>query len=246
MCFSCTLTTPPGYLRADVIEFSAMNQPIKMILASNSPRRRELLGLFDRHFDVLPADVDEAVLPGEAPPKYVQRLADSKARFVGAQIGTVALVVAADTTVVDGAPDGGFEILGKPIDAADAERMLRQLRGRAHRVYTALAVLRTSDGRMETDICCTDVPMRDYSDAEMLDYIASGDPLDKAGAYAIQHAGFRPAEVNQCYANVVGFPLCHFTRLLRKFDLEPEVDIPLTCQQQFEYSCPVFDSILRE
>lgn len=212
-----------------------------LILASNSPRRRMLLALTGWNFVVMPADVDETIVQGESSQEYVIRLAVDKARAVVARTNRRAVIISADTTVVD-----GDEILGKPIDSADAERMLRQLRGNTHRVFTGLAVL-SSDGNLQTELCCTDVPMRFYSDDEMYAYIASGDPLDKAGAYAIQHAGFHPVErLKGCFANVVGFPLCHLLRLLQKMGIEPELDVPGKCQAALEYQCPIYDSILRE
>ena len=206
---------------------------MELILASNSPRRRHLLALLSWDFRVIPADVDESLIPGESPSEYVLRLAESKARAVGALVGADAVVVAADTTVVD-----GDEILGKPIDAADAEQMLRQLRGRVHQVLTAVAVMRAADGELLTDLCVTNVPMRDYSNEEMLAYIASGDPLDKAGAYAIQHTGFHPAENLQgCYANVVGLPLCHLARIFRRLGFPSGAGLPQACQAVFGYQC---------
>ncbi len=206
---------------------------MELILASNSPRRRYLLDLLGWDFRVIPADVDESLVPDESPSKYVLRLAESKARAVGALVGADAVVVAADTTVVD-----GNEILGKPVDSADAERMLRQLRGRVHQVCTAVAVIRAADGALLTDLCVTDVPMRDYNDTDMLAYIASGDSLDKAGAYGIQHTGFHPAENLQgCYANVVGLPLCHLARIFRRLGFPSGAGLPQVCRAVFGYQC---------
>ncbi|MFN2198447.1 MAG: Maf family protein [Anaerolineales bacterium] len=212
---------------------------MNVILASNSPRRRQLLGLTGLDFRIHAADVDETPLDAEPADVYVQRLAANKARAVGAQATPGSIVIAADTTVVD-----GNQILGKPVDNQDAARMLRQLRGRTHQVYTAIAVLRDSDLILE---CCgTDVPMREYSDAEMQTYIESGDPLDKAGAYAIQHAGFHPVESLQgCYANVVGLPLCHLARALRKFEIEMASNLPLECQSTIGYECPIYQALLQ-
>jgi MAF protein len=217
---------------------------IDLVLASNSPRRRELLGLLGWPFRVAAASIDETPLPGEQAQDYVLRLARDKARAVAARVdagslGTNSLVLAADTTVVDGGV-----ILGKPADELEAESMLRRLRGGTHQVYTALAALHTSDGMLLTELCATDVPMRTYSDEEIRDYIASGDPLDKAGAYAIQHAGFHPVVgLSGCFANVMGLPLCHLLRLLRRFGLEPEGDLPSACQAKIEYDCKVYPKI---
>jgi septum formation protein len=209
-----------------------------VILASNSPRRHQLLGLTGLDFRVVPADVDETPHQNESPPDYVQRLAATKAQAVGAQFDKDTLVIAADTTVAD---EG--QILGKPLDDQDAARMLLQLRGRTHQVFTAIAVVHS--GKLEIDVCGTDVPMRPYSDDEMQAYIASGDPLDKAGAYAIQHPGFHPVEnLKGCYANVVGLPLCHLSRTLQKILISLDVDVPLACQATLGYSCSIYEYIL--
>jgi MAF protein len=214
---------------------------MNLILASHSPRRHYLLGLTGWNFDVAPAGINEDVLPDETPRAYVLRLAESKARAVGAQCDGDDVIVAADTTVV---ADG--QILAKPEDEDDAEAMLRRLRGRTHQVYTALAVYRPETGRLHTDLGETDVPMRAYSDAEMRAYIASGDPMDKAGAYAIQNEDFDPAPaVKGCFSNVVGLPLCHLTRTMAKMGLSPEKDVPVSCQAALDYRCPVYETILK-
>jgi len=209
-----------------------------IVLASNSPRRRELLALASLDFIVSVADVDETPRENEPPAEYVLRLAETKARAVRANADQ--LVLAADTTVVD-----GREILGKPVDEADAFAMLRRLRGRTHQVYTGLALLRQSDGLLLTDLSVTDVPMRRYTDEEIHAYIATRDPFDKAGAYAIQHAVFHPVEsLGGCHASVMGLALCHVTRMLRKMDVSPNADVPSTCQRYLEYDCPVYEKIL--
>jgi predicted house-cleaning NTP pyrophosphatase (Maf/HAM1 superfamily) len=124
--------------------------------------------------------------------------------------------------------------------------MLSRLRGRIHHVYTALAIHDVETGRLETDLCVTRVPMRDYSDLEIEQYVDTGDPLDKAGAYAIQHPGFHPViGLRGCYACVVGLPLCHLQRSLGKFSLAPLEDVPRACQAALSYECPVFSEILR-
>ena len=215
------------------------NTPV-LILASNSPRRRELLALGNWMFHVEPAEVDESPLPGEAPADYVVRLAESKARACRAQAHPEQTVVAADTTVtIDGA------ILGKPADMAEAADMLQRLRGRTHQVCSGIAVMSMSAGRLLTDLCVTGVPMRAYSDEEMNAYILSGDPLDKAGAYAIQHPGFHPVEALQgCFASVMGLPLCHLVRSLRQLGVAPNADVPGACQVHLKYQCPIFRQVL--
>ena len=141
--------------------------------------------------------------------------------------------------VIDG------DILGKPADGAEATSMLRRLRGRTHQVYTGIAVLDMAGGHLRSDLCVTDVPMRCYADDEIEAYVSTGDPLDKAGAYAIQHPGFQPvAGMAGCYASVMGLPLCHLTRLLREADILPQADIPEACQAFLQYDCPVFSDIL--
>ncbi len=211
-----------------------------IILASNSPRRKELLTLFGLPFRACPAEIDESPLPGEAPRAYVLRLAESKARTVASQVPIDCLVIAADTTVAD-----GTTILGKPVDEQQAVEMLARLRGHPHQVFTAVAILRAADNLLLLDSCATDVPMRDYGEDEIAAYVATGDPLDKAGAYAIQHAGFHPVEhLEGCYANVVGLPLCHLTRQLRRLHVEPQTNVPIACQDLLKYDCPVFIKIL--
>ena len=189
------------------------------------------------NFVVNVADADESQHENEMPADYVLRLAEKKARAIKADVDSI--ILAADTTVVD-----GDQILGKPKDNTEAVQILTQLRGRTHQVYTGVALLRVSDGFLLTELGITDVPMRSYSDEEIQAYVATGDPLDKAGAYAIQHPGFSPvASMEGCYASVMGLPLCHVTRALRKMGIQPNTDVPLHCQQLLEYDCPVFNSI---
>ncbi|MDY6873573.1 MAG: Maf family protein [Chloroflexota bacterium] len=209
-----------------------------LILASNSPRRKELLALFGWPFEVIPADIDERQRLNEAPVRYVRRLACEKAQAIAEQ--EQGLIMAADTIVVD-----GDELLGKPNGPADAGRMLQQLRGRTHQVYTGIALIDTETGTSVDDVCRTDVPMRTYSDAEMDAYIASGDPLDKAGAYAIQHAGFHPVmEMTGCFASVMGLPLCHLSVALCCMGFDLPGALPDRCQATLGYDCPVHGEIL--
>ncbi len=218
-----------------------------IILASNSPRRHALLGLLGLEYQPLPAQVDEIPQPGEDGETYVRRIAERKAIAAAAQAGAQGMILAADTAVIDRSMDGNDEILGKPTDPHQAEEMLRRLRGHIHRVLTALLLLRTEDGTMCSDLCSTEVPMRDYSDGEILAYVSSGDPMDKAGAYAIQHAGFHPVEnMKGCFANVMGLPLCHLTRSLLRLGIVPNVDVPAKCQAALRYVCPVYRDILSE
>jgi len=210
----------------------------KIILASNSPRRKQLLSLFGWPFTVEPADIDEGWHPGETPVDYVRRLACEKALVVAD--ADDALVIAADTIVVD-----GDELLGKPVDEQDARRMLHQLRGRTHQVYSGIALIDTQTDKSYNDVCCTDVPMREYSDEEIEAYIETQDPMDKAGAYAIQHAGFHPVTaLTGCFASVMGLPLCHIAVGLRRQGFDYPADLPEQCQRTLDYDCPVFPGIL--
>jgi len=225
-----------------VLEFPLV-RPI-LLLASASLRRRQLLSLIGMPFETLSANVDETPRSGEEeiPDVYVLRLAETKARAARSQADGQSVIVAADTTVVD-----GQVLLGKPADRSEANRMLRRLRGRVHQVYTGIAVLRVEEDRLVSDVCVTDVSMRWYSDEEIEAYVASGDPLDKAGAYAIQHAGFRPvARLSGCYAGVMGLPLCYLTRLLLAMGIVPPADVPSACQSFLEYECPVYRQILAQ
>lgn len=212
----------------------------RFILASNSPRRRELVGLLGFEFERLSPDVDETPLPDEPPADYTLRVSAAKARAAAQQIEGGAVIISADTTVAD-----GNQILGKPLDDAEARAMLEQLRGRVHQVYTAISLYDTTRQQLAQDLAVTDVHMRPYSEAEIAAYVASGDPHDKAGSYAIQNRAFHPVErINGCYTNVVGLPLCHLTRTLARLGLAVEVDVPTACQQANAIVCEVYPTIL--
>ncbi len=196
-------------------------------------------------YAILSVQVDETPQPDEDGMEYVQRLARSKVSAASLQTDAVCLIIAADTSVIDNQVDGKPKILGKPRDADEAVKMLRDLRNRTHQVHTALAILSSQDGTIRSDCCTTHVAMRNYRDDEIEDYVASGDSLDKAGAYAIQHAGFHAVEfLDGCFANVMGLPLCHLTRSLAYFGVIPIVDIPQACQASIGYDCLVFPEIL--
>jgi len=222
-----------------VLESFPVTEKNRLVLASNSPRRRQLLSLAGWAFKVSAANVDESQLPNESPSDYVLRLAETKAYAVKADADQI--VLAADTTVVD-----GMDILGKPMDNAEAEAMLTRLRGHTHQVYTGVALLRLSDGLLLKDLCVTGVPMRDYSHEEIHAYVQTGDPLDKAGAYAIQHPDFHPvASLSGCYASVMGLPMCHVILLMRKMNIQPNADFFVGCETLLEYRrCPVSSAIL--
>jgi len=212
-----------------------------LTLASASPRRRELLALSGWQFRVTSVDLDEQPLPGEAPDRYVLRLAGSKARATAESALFDAIILAADTTVADGST-----ILGKPSSAEEAMSMLKTLRNRTHTVYTALALLSPINTSPLLELCASAVPMRGYTDEEIRDYVDSGDPLDKAGAYAIQHADFAPTlNFKGCFAGVMGLPLCHFARLMQKAGYAADPEIPVRCQQHLDYHCTLYPAVWR-
>ena len=217
-----------------------------LILASNSPRRRQLLSWLGLTFEVSAANIDESPRPDEPPDGYTCRLAQEKAAVVAANCTAADIILASDTTVAvfdEGSKVGS--ILGKPADAAEAEGMLRRLHGRKHQVYTAVS-LAIPGKQTLTELCSTDVKMRAYNDAEMTTYIHSGDPMDKAGAYAIQHAGFHPVEqVEGCFASVMGFPLCHVLCLLDQVGIIPPINVPRYCLTELGYDCKVYPLIYK-
>jgi len=181
----------------------------RLVLASASPRRAELLRAAGIPFDVVVSDVDETQSVGETPDAYVERLASAKAVAV-ADRGEARPVLGADTTVVvDGA------VLGKPIDTADARRMLLLLSGRTHIVLTGVALVAPRSGVAENRrrlvrVCATQVTFAPLTEAELNWYVASGEPMDKAGAYAIQGLASRfVTRVDGSYSNVVGLPVSH-------------------------------------
>lgn len=187
---------------------------MKLILASASPRRAELLRDAGIAFEPMPTDVDEGRRSHETPEELVWRLAEAKARFATARAasGGPAIVVGADTEVVV-----DDLVLGKPVSAEDARGMLRRLSGRKHSVITGLAVIRLPDGTMRAEQETTLVTFAPLSEQEIEDYVASGEPFDKAGAYAIQGRGGRyVTRVEGCYFNVVGLPLARLYRILRE------------------------------
>jgi septum formation protein len=197
-----------------------------VILASASPRRRELLMMAGIDFRVEAADIDEAVLPGEAPAKYVQRLAVEKAQAVWARYkdsddsGDPITVLGADTTVVC---DG--ELLGKPVDQADARRMLTLLSGRTHQVLTGVAAITRRATVSEVEI--TQVLFDLIGEEELVRYLASGEPMDKAGAYGIQgYAARWIPRIEGCYFNVVGLPLARTIAVMARAQDGPGDTVP--------------------
>ncbi len=188
---------------------------MSIILASNSPRRRELLAQIGiRDFQILSPDVDETVEPGLSPARMVETLSLRKARAAAGRAGAEDLILAADTVV---ALDG--RVLGKPRDQGEAFAMLSALSGREHRVYTGVTVLR--GGQAATEHEETAVAFRALSPEEIRDYIATGEPMDKAGAYGIQGVGALLVQgIRGDYCNVVGLPLFRLGRMLSGFGVK--------------------------
>ena len=195
-----------------------------LILASQSPRRAELLRNAGISFEVRPAEVDERPRSSEPPLDYVKRLAKEKALAVLATASPDALVLGADTTVV---VDG--EVLGKPIDAADARRMLSRLSGRTHEVMTGVCLARRRavgsgtacgvdcDVECDVDVEVTQVEFARLNEEEIAAYVATGEPMDKAGAYAIQGRASRwIPSIRGCYFNVVGLPVARVCAMLQR------------------------------
>lgn len=210
----------------------------KVILASASPRRRQFLSQLGLAHTTAAADIDESPLPGEQAEPLAARLALGKALAVATSLSgdqRPALVIGADTVV---ALDG--ELLGKPADADEATQMLVALRGRVHQVHSGLAIVWVNGAeRQERVIVNTShVTMRNYSDAEVAAYIATGDPLDKAGAYAIQHRDFDPvARLDGCPSGVMGLPVADLLALLAHFGVTVDCPIAPICQRLTGLAC---------
>jgi septum formation protein len=196
---------------------------VKLILASASPRRADILRNCGFSFEVIPAHVDETRLEGETAAQYVLRVAQSKAQAIADRMsssGPSALIIGADTAVVI---EGG--ILGKPADAADARRMLRLLTGKTHEVLTGIAVIRTHDGEHAAHVESTSVTFVPLSREDIDAYIATGEPFDKAGAYGIQGlAGKFASRIEGCYFNVMGLPVSKLWQMLSKMDYQKSAE----------------------
>ena len=191
-----------------------MSSP-RIILASNSPRRRDLLRQIGLEFTVDPADVDERRLTGESAEVFAVRVALDKAHVAADRAGE-GLVIAADTIVVL-----GDAVMGKPQQASDAVRMLTALSGREHQVLTGLAVIDATTGKSMTGLARTSVLFRRLSTREIEAYVATGEPLDKAGAYGIQEKGALFVEsITGCYYNVVGLPISLLGEMLTNFGID--------------------------
>ena len=211
-----------------------------IILASASPRRQALIRLLQRPVRIQIADVDEESITYPEPAVNVVETARLKAQSVAAVTREDALIIAADTTV---ALEG--QMLNKPDGPAEARAMLRRLRGRTHQVHTGIALLETKSGRTITTVSTTEVNMRPYNDEEIAAYVATGDPLDKAGAYAIQHSGFRPvAAFDGCFTGVVGLSLCRLIEALQ--ELGVAISLPVATTAHDYRACPLCLSLVEE
>ena len=192
---------------------------MKLVLASSSPRRAQILRDAGFDFTIQPANVDESLAPGESVEAYVARIAQAKAHAVAGRAladGTPAIVIAADTVVL-----AGKQILAKPKDAEDARRMLRLLNATTHEVLTGLFVIRAYDGISFAHLERTRVEFIRISDIDIDAYIQTKEPFDKAGAYGIQGIGGRfVRKVDGCYFNVMGLPLSRLWEILRQMRWE--------------------------
>lgn len=217
-----------------------------IILASESPRRRELLGLSGYPFNVVASAVDESSVSHPDPVQDCIATARLKAEAARGQLPPIregqTFILAADTIV---AVDG--QVLGKPADDSAAKDMLLTLRGRVHQVHTGVAIIELDSAREVGGAHSAMVTMRSYSDAEMMRYIASGDPLDKAGAYAIQHPTFRPVEeLHGCYLGVMGLSVCHVLDLLETWHLTFRADLEQLERAHRGYPCSLYDKIAQK
>ena len=195
-----------------------------LILASSSPQRQQMLGLLGLPFTIQHADIDERVTPGESPDDYVCRLARAKAETILKQCSgrTSNIVLGADTCIY-----AGLEILGKPCDFADARRVLRLLSNRWHQVFTAVTVLSCSPQATvtaKTKVVASKVKFRSINEAEIVWYWQTGEPQDKAGAYAVQGvAGIFIERIEGSFSAIVGLPMCETVELLSGAGLSVEL-----------------------
>lgn len=219
---------------------------VELILASQSPRRQELIQLVGFPYRSMTADVDESSIKHPDPAVNVVQTAQLKARTIigrvgsGKTTGNRTLVVAADTTV---ALDS--ETMGKPAGSGEARQMLYALRDRTHEVHTGFVITDLAHKREVGGVHTAVVTMRDYSDQEVEAYVASGDPLDKAGAYAIQHTTFRPvARLDGCYLGVMGLSVCHLLQCLTDLEVATAADLTALEQAHQGYPCPIYQEVL--
>jgi septum formation protein len=195
---------------------------LKFILASASPRRRELLASIGLDFEIVPSHIPEVRAEGEAPEEYVARLSREKAAAI-ARDHHDRWIIAADTTVLL-----GEQLLEKPANAADAERMLAAIAGRTHIVYTGVTVMNAAREHRDTRVAESEVRMLPLDAREIAWYVATGEPMDKAGAYAVQGIGAMFIDsIHGSYTNVVGLPLALLFQMLRRAGIDPLRESPI-------------------
>jgi septum formation protein len=218
---------------------------VEFILASQSPRRQSLIKLVGYPFSVMVADVDEASITHSNPAVNVVETAVLKANTIAQQTSADnKIILAADTTVTLTG-----QMLGKPRDEKEATAMLQALRNREHEVHTGLVLLDLRDGRRMKRVTTAIVTMRDYSDEEIAAYVASGDPMDKAGAYAIQHPVFKPvARLQGCYTAVVGLSVCDLISALDALNVPRLADLAAVRQAHqvadLDFPCSIYEMLL--
>ncbi len=222
---------------------------INLILASQSPRRRHLLQLLNTPFTCMAANVDEESITDPDPAVNVLETARVKAHAIANQylheinrVNRPTWILAADTTVALGS-----KMFNKPANAQDARKMLKSLRDRAHEVHTGVVLLNPVTNQQVSGVNTAVVTMRDYSDAEIDAYIATGDPLDKAGAYAIQHPQFRPvARLDGCFMGVMGLSICHLIQMMNQLELPMAADLTAVSAAHAPYPpCQIRQTISR-
>lgn len=212
---------------------------VRFVLASQSPRRRQLLDLAGYPFEVTAVQVDETSIDHPDPAENTLLTARLKAQALAgirhSAQNDPAIVIAADTTVA--LED---QLMGKPVDAFEARRMLVALRDRQHWVHTGLVLLDLTTGRELSGVHSAAVTMRPYSDQEIEDYVSTGDPLDKAGAYGIQHPQFRPvSDLQGCYLGVMGLSVCHLLQMLDDLGVPLLADGIALEQAHQHFPCPL-------
>lgn len=214
-------------------------KPDDLLLASGSPRRRSLLEAAGVVPLVKPVDLDESVYDHESGSEMVRRLALEKVRSAADRFDQGRIVVAADTTVVHRG-----RILLKPESREQAVHMLLGLQEGQHEVLTALALIERSTGRELVRLTRSQLEMREYSRAEVVEYVAGGSPLDKAGAYGIQDDGFDPVNLDafeDCFTNVMGLPLCTLSQMLEELGWATEQDLVQACFEYQPHRLPIHE-----
>lgn len=214
----------------------------KIILASSSPRRRMLMSCLYPDYECIPADIDETPLPGELPVPYTERMALEKMLKSAESITAPDhVVIGSDTTVY-----AEHQIFGKPTSPENASEILHFLNGKEHLVSTAVCVMRVKDGirQIRRTVSETSVFFRNMSDEEIAGFVASGVPMGKAGAYAIQDKTYHPVErIEGCYAGVIGFPVCHLRALLNDLGLPESGNTREICDGVTESRCAFFPQV---